>query len=184
MGYAIVRAALARGAKVTLISGPTALHAPEGARLISVETAEEMREAVMAEVAGSDALIMAAAVADFHPSEPSTGKRDKNAINEIRLAPCPDILSEVSKMAGGMKQRPVIVGFAAEVGEDVARAREKLESKGADFIVFNNVARPDAGFDVDTNKVTILGLGPDTLDLPVMSKDAVAHEVLNLLNKK
>lgn len=179
MGYAIARAALMRGAEVVLISGPVSLSPPPGVRLVSVETASEMRDAVLEEAGGSYALVMAAAVADFAPSGSSGTKLEKAGLDSIGLKPNPDILSEVSASSA----RPeILVGFAAETGNSLERARRKLKDKGLDFIVFNDVLDPEAGFDVQTNRVTVIGSQGET-DLGPMQKTDLAHEILELALK-
>ena len=181
MGHAIARAAAARGAHVTLISGPTALDAPLGVSYVSVTSAEQMRKAVLGEVAGADALIMSAAVADFAPAGRAGGKGPKEEIEAIELIRNPDILAEVGALNKNNNKKPIIVGFAAEAGSDTARAEEKRRAKGADYIVFNDISDPEAGFDVDTNKITILGNG-SPVSHPLMSKEDAAHVVLDLVS--
>lgn len=179
MGYALARAAWRRGADVVLITGPTALNPPDCARVVRVESASEMHSAVKAELNGIHALIMAAAVADFRPEGGghSTEKVGKSGIREIRLALNPDILAEVGKM----KKRPFLIGFAADTA--IEKAREKYLKKGADLIVFNNISDPDAGFDVDTNRIVIIDNKGETA-YPLMSKNEAADIILdNLINK-
>jgi len=175
MGYAIAGAAIRRGAEVILISGPSPVRPPSGACLIQVETTIDMRDAVIRNMADCSAVIMAAAAADFTPPERSTTKIEKSDDGlTLRLIKAPDILSEI----GAMKQRPILVGFAAETTDDPGRAREKLLKKGADIIVFNNVASADSGFDVDTNRVTMIERNGET-SFPLMSKDEVADLLLD-----
>jgi phosphopantothenoylcysteine decarboxylase/phosphopantothenate--cysteine ligase len=174
MGYAIARAALRRGAEVALISGPSHLDQPRGVRFMPVETAMEMRDAVMRELPSSDVLIMSAAVSDFMPRETSSGKVEKKGGLLLRLSPTPDIISEVAKK----KKHPFIIGFAAETSGKTEEAKKKLMKKGMDLIVFNNVKEPGSGFDVDTNKVILIDRQKKTA-LPLMSKDAVADAVLD-----
>jgi phosphopantothenoylcysteine decarboxylase/phosphopantothenate--cysteine ligase len=174
MGYAVARAASRRGAEVVLISGPSHLQAPSGARLVSVETAEEMRAAILDNLKGIDALIMAAAVSDFSPEKYNSEKIDKSFGRSIKLGKTPDILSEL----GSLKRRPFLVGFAAETGPDISRARKKLLEKGADIIVFNNVTSPGSGFDVDTNEITVVERSGES-SFPLMSKDEVADVILD-----
>lgn len=174
MGYAVARAALRRGAEVVLISGPSALKAPYGCSFVAVETAGEMRDAVKRDLKGSDAVIMAAAVADFSPGDRKDRKIDKSGGLALKLGATPDILSEI----GSLKKRPFLVGFAAETGADTRRARKKLLGKGADMMVFNDVLSPGSGFDVDTNQVTLIRKdGEDSF--PLMSKDEVADLLLD-----
>ncbi len=175
MGYAIAGAAIKRGAEVVLISGPSPIRPPSGAYLIRVETTIDMRDAVIRNMADCSAVIMAAAAADFTPAERSSAKIEKSDDGlTLRLIKAPDILSEI----GAMKQRPILVGFAAETADDPGRARGKLLKKGADIIVFNNVASADSGFDVDTNRVTIIERNGE-ISFPLMSKDEVADLLLD-----
>ena len=178
MGYALARAGLRRGAEVLLISGPTEIEPPTGARLISVTTAAEMREAVLGEFPGSTAVIMAAAVTDYRPVVFANQKikRGKGPI-ELRLEPNPDILKEI----GAKKNGKLLVGFAAETEELIANAEKKLKEKNLDMIVANNVTEAGAGFDVDTNVATILDRTGAVRSLPLMSKEALADEVFDHL---
>jgi len=178
MGYALARAAIRRGAEVALISGPTELEPPAGARLTSVTTAAEMRHAVLEEFSGCTAVIMAAAVSDYRPVDFAHKKikRGKGPI-ELRLEPNPDILQEISARKNGK----MLVGFAAETGELVANAAKKLKDKNLDMIVANNVSEAGAGFDVDTNVATILDRDGTVRSLPLMSKDELAEQILDHL---
>jgi phosphopantothenoylcysteine decarboxylase / phosphopantothenate---cysteine ligase len=178
MGYALARAAIRRGAEVALISGPTELEPPAGARLTSITTAAEMRHAVLEEFSGCTALIMAAAVSDYHPVDFARKKikRGEGPI-ELRLEPNPDILKEISARKNGK----MLVGFAAETGELVANAAKKLKDKNLDMIVANNVSEAGAGFDVDTNVATILDRAGTVRSLPLMSKDELAEQILDHL---
>jgi len=171
MGYALARAAVRRGAEVTLISGPTALEPPAGARLISVTTAAEMRDAVIKEFAQCTAIVMAAAVADYRPTivADQKMKRGKGPV-ELRLEPNPDILKELSDKKNGK----LLVGFAAETEELTANAEKKLREKNLDMIIANNVAEAGSGFDGDTNIATILDRTGAKRSLPLMSKDKLA----------
>jgi len=176
MGYALVRAALSRGAEVTLITGPTALEAPAGARTIAVTTAAEMRNAVMSESGGCTAVIMAAAVSDYRPVI-SAAKKIKHGQDpiDLRLEPNPDILREL----GQNKNGKVLIGFAAETDDLIANAAKKLSGKNLDMIVANNVAEVGSGFDGDTNIATILDRTGATLALTLMSKDDLANRILD-----
>ena len=178
MGYALARAAIRRGAEVALISGPTELEPPVGARLTSVTTAAEMRHAVLEEFSGCTAVIMAAAVSDYRPVDFARKKikRGKGPI-ELRLEPNPDILKEISARKNGK----MLVGFAAETGELVANAAKKLKDKNLDMIVANNVSEAGAGFNVDTNVATILDRAGTVRSLPLMSKDELAEQILDHL---
>jgi len=171
MGYALARAALRRGATVALVSGPTALEPPSGARLIEVNTAAEMREAVLKEYPHSSAVIMAAAVADYHAVAPS-GQKMKRGVGdlELRLIPNPDILKEL----GQNKDGKWLVGFAAETENLTANAQKKLREKNLDIVIANNVAEEGSGFDGDTNVGTIIDRTGAVRSLPLMSKDDLA----------
>jgi phosphopantothenoylcysteine decarboxylase/phosphopantothenate--cysteine ligase len=185
MGYALARAALRRGAEVALVSGPTALEAPAGARVIHVNTAAEMRDAVLKEFAACTAVIMAAAVADFRPvgGADKKIKRSKGPI-ELRLEPNPDIVREL----GRMKDGKFLVGFAAETEDLTANAARKLRDKNLDMIVANNVTEAGSGFDGDTNVATILDRSNAPRSLPLMTKDELADfiydHLLALKNKR
>jgi phosphopantothenoylcysteine decarboxylase/phosphopantothenate--cysteine ligase len=177
MGYALAGAARARGATVVLISGPTDLQPPAGVELIRVTTAAEMRDAVVPRAARADVVIMAAAVADYAPVDAPQQKIHKTSDTlTLSLARTPDILAELGKArAGGA--RPLLIGFAAETTDVVGSARRKQREKGVDVIVANDVSRSDAGFEVDTNEVTLVSrAGEETL--PLQSKSAVAAQVI------
>ncbi len=171
MGYALARAALRRGAEVVLVTGPTGLEAPAGARPVRVTTTAEMRAAVLKEFAACTAVIMAAAVADYRPVSGSDRKikRGKDPI-EIRLEPNPDIVKEL----GQMKDGKFLIGFAAETEDLIANAVKKLGEKNLDMVIANNVTEPGSGFDGDTNIATILERGGTPISLPLMSKDDLA----------
>ncbi|MEJ2182043.1 MAG: bifunctional phosphopantothenoylcysteine decarboxylase/phosphopantothenate--cysteine ligase CoaBC [Nitrospirota bacterium] len=174
MGYAVAAAARRRGADVTLVSGPSVLAPPPAVALVRVESASQMREAVLEETVDADVLVMAAAVADFVPTVTSGTKLPKETLRRIELAPAPDILAEV----GAMGRRPFVVGFAAETGPGLGRASEKLQKKNVDMVVFNDVSQPGSGFDSDTNKVTIVQ-GGARREYPLMSKEEVAEAILD-----
>lgn len=178
MGLAVARAAVRRGAKVVLICGPAAVKPPSFMEVIEVETAFEMRMAVLENLRDCDALVMSAAVSDFAPVERSGKKIEKGAVTSIELKKTPDILAEV----GAMANRPIVVGFSAETGPEVARAAAKRAEKGADVMVFNNVSSPGSGFDVDTNEITIIGNAGVT-SLPLMTKDEAADAILDGISK-
>ena len=175
MGYGLATAALRRGAHVTLISGPTALTPPAGAVFVPVQTAEEMREAVLHHLTGASVVIKAAAVADYRAVKPSDtkikGKRDLT----LALTPNPDILAEVAARRTGA----FIVGFAAETNDVAANARAKLESKGIDLLVANDVSRREIGFDADDNEVLLIDRWGGSRSLPRMPKTAVADAILS-----
>ncbi len=184
MGYAIADAARRRGARVILVSGPTALNAPDGVEFIGVRTAQEMRRAVREQLTDATVVIMAAAVADFRPASPQAQKIKRGAGKlALEFESTPDILAEVganaAAEAAGNKSRRVIVGFAAETNEVAGNARKKLIAKGADLIVANDVTEPGAGFDGDTNVVTLVFRDSPEVRLPQMSKFDVATRVLD-----
>lgn len=184
-GYALAQAALDRGAEVTLVSGPTALPAPIGAKLIDVQTAEAMAQAVLAASAEADVLLMAAAVADFRPAQVAGQKLKKSAVPEIRLEKTLDILTAVAEArAGSPAHRPaVIVGFAAESQNVVENARDKVLRKRLSLIVANDISASDAGFGVDTNRVTVIDAGGGVEELPLLTKTQVAEAVLARVEK-
>ena len=178
MGFALAAAAARRGARVTLVAGPTALTPPAVEEVVRVRSAAEMQEAVMGRADGADAVIMAAAVADYAPErrEPQKIKKGLEPLT-LTLVRTPDILGELGRTRGS-RVRPVLVGFAAETGDLVVNAREKRREKGVDLIVANDVSRADAGFDVETNAVTMVS--PDGEEtLPLQAKSAVAEAILD-----
>lgn len=174
MGYALARAALRRGAQVTLISGPSSLPQPKGVKFIPVDTAGDMHSAVNRELVSSTILIMSAAVSDFMPAEKSGEKIEKSDELFLTLTGTPDILSAVGKK----KNRPFIVGFAAETGRKLEKARKKLKHKNIDLIVFNDVTEAGSGFDVETNKVVLIDKKKES-ELPLLNKDDVADAILD-----
>ncbi len=180
MGFAIAAEAARRGARVALVAGPTALEPPPVAEMVRVRGAEEMHAAVMARVADADVLVMAAAVADYQPEQQAPGKIKKGAGPwQLTLRRTPDILAAAGQWRaahGGAK--PVLVGFAAETSDLESAARRKLDEKGADLIVANDVSRPGAGFDVDTNIVSLIARG-SVQPLPLQSKADVARAILD-----
>jgi phosphopantothenoylcysteine decarboxylase / phosphopantothenate---cysteine ligase len=178
-GYAIAQAAIDEGANVTLITTPTGLIAPIGAEVVTVETAGNMLEAVMNHIPDADALIMAAAVADFRPEKSADQKIKKtNADLDIHLVRTPDILHTVGQQRLKTGYPSVLVGFAAETRDLLKNARSKLEKKNVDYIIANDVFAPGAGFQGDTNIVTILGADGSSVSLPQLSKSAVAQAIL------
>ena len=179
-GFALAQAALDRGARVTLISGPTALETPIGATRINVRSAEEMRAAVLDAIPESAALLMAAAVADFRPANVSKKKVKRGkAVPEIKLEPTPDILELVVKQRDKHGWPLIVVGFAAESEDLVKNARAKLVGKDVSLIVANDITAKDAGFAVDTNRVTLLDQGGGVEKLPLASKTHVAGVILD-----
>jgi phosphopantothenoylcysteine decarboxylase/phosphopantothenate--cysteine ligase len=181
MGYAVAAAAARRGADVTLISGPVAIEAPPGLTVVRVEDARRMQEAVTGAAADADAIIMAAAVADFRPVQVGDRKIKRSEMSyapSIALDVNPDILAglgEARKARGG---GPLLVGFAAETHDVVAYARAKLASKGVDLVIANDVTEPGSGFAVDTNRVVLVDASGDT-PVPAGSKAVVAHRILD-----
>ncbi len=178
MGYALAEAALRRGAKVILVSGPTALQPPSVAETIFVETAQQMRTAVLDRWEQASLIIMAAAVGDYHDKTVSPEKIKRNGALELQLEPNPDILAELGSLrhASG-KRSPILIGFAAETENLLENASTKLAAKRVDAIVLNDVSRPGIGFNADRNEVTII-TSTDTIAVPEASKQDVAQEIL------
>ncbi|MBU0716381.1 MAG: phosphopantothenoylcysteine decarboxylase [Verrucomicrobia bacterium] len=178
MGYALARVAVRRGHVVTLISGPVALRPPPKVSFVAVTTADEMLAAVKRYLSQCDALIMAAAVADWRPRRVSAQKIKKaTGYRLLCLEPTPDILKQLRSKKG----RRVFIGFAAETERLLTGARRKLAEKGLDLVVANDVSRRDAGFEVDTNRVTLLEAGGGVRVLPLMTKMKVAARILDWL---
>lgn len=176
MGHALALAALRRGAEVVLVSGPTRFEPPPGAVFVPVETAEEMREAVLQHLSSATIVIKAAAVADYRPREADPVKiKSKQEGLTLRLAPTPDILKEVAARKGDA----FVVGFAAETHDVRRHAREKLEAKRIDLMVANDVSQAGIGFEADENQVTLLDRWGGLLELPKMPKLKVADAVLD-----
>lgn len=179
-GFALAQAALDLGAEVILIAAPTPLKTPSGARRVDVATAEEMKNAVLAEAANTDILLMAAAVADFRPAGPVEQKiKRKHGIPEIRLETTPDILGEVAELKDRGAFSGVVVGFAAESQDLIKNASDKLEAKKLDLIAANDITSKDAGFAVDTNRITLIDAEGGHEALPLMTKAEVAYQVLD-----
>jgi phosphopantothenoylcysteine decarboxylase/phosphopantothenate--cysteine ligase len=178
MGFAVARAAASRGASVVLVTGPVALPDPPDVRVVRVVTAEEMAQAVESAIDGIDLFVAAAAVSDYRPKEPLSRKMKKRDADEaLILSRTPDILAAVGRRFSGKAGGPVLVGFAAETEDLIARAREKLEKKGCDLVVANQVGRPDAGFASDRNRALLVGSG-DPTDIEG-TKDEVAGAILD-----
>src|SRR5271166_6071528 len=178
MGYALAEAALRRGAKVILVSGPTGLQPPSAAETVFVETAQQMRTAVLDRWEHATLIIMAAAVADYHVKNVSAEKIKRKTAVELQLEPNPDILADLGSLrhASG-KRTPVLIGFAAETGDLLENARSKLAQKRVDAIVLNDVSRKDIGFDSDRNEVTIV-TSTGTIAAPEASKLDIAEKIL------
>jgi phosphopantothenoylcysteine decarboxylase/phosphopantothenate--cysteine ligase len=178
-GYALAQAALDAGAQVTLITTPVSLTPPIGARAIHVETAKQMLDAVLGESAQSDALIMAAAVADFRPKKMAKDKIKKDGgIPQIELEATEDILKMVSDNGSGKNRPRLVAGFAAESRDLLENATVKLKSKGLDLIAANDISASDAGFASETNRVTLLFADGRKEALPLMSKSEVAETIM------
>ncbi len=175
MGYALAVAALRRGAQVTLVSGPTALMPPAGVVFVPVQTAEEMREAVLQHLPGTTIVVKAAAVADYRAKRPVAEKIKGKQDLTVELTPNPDILAEVAARRTGA----FIVGFAAETQDVRANAQAKLTGKGIDLLVANDVSQPDIGFDADDNQVLLIDRWGGERTLPRMPKPAVADAILS-----
>ena len=183
MGFEIAAEAVRRGAEVTLVTGPSSLETPPVREVVRVRSAAEMHQAVMARAGDMQVVVMAAAVADYAPVERAGQKMPKNGETiTLVLKKTPDILGDLGQRRLASGTGPVLVGFAAETENVVTRATAKRERKHADLIVANDVSRTDAGFDVDTNEVTIVGAG-GVEALPLQSKARVAAEILNRVEK-
>ncbi len=184
MGVALARAAWLRGAEVTLVTGPTAVPAPDGVEVVRVETAGQMRDAVLAVAGEADVAVFAAAVADYRPRAARPGKIRRSEAGPsltVELAANADIAAgAVARMKAGS----VSVGFALETADPVARAEEKLAAKGLDLIVANRAGEDGAGFEADTNRVTVLGRGLPARELPLMDKFRVAWKIMDLVEER
>ena len=179
MGYAIAAAAHTRGANVTLVAGPTSVEAPATDQVVRVRRAAEMHAAVMRAAEHADVVIMAAAVADYSPVESAAEKIAKSSEPlTLTLQRTPDILADLGRASARRATPLVLVGFAAETGDLLTKAREKRARKNVDLMVANDVTAPGAGFDVDTNAVTIIGADGEEA-LPVQSKARVADAILD-----
>jgi phosphopantothenoylcysteine decarboxylase/phosphopantothenate--cysteine ligase len=182
MGYALAEAAWLRGAEVELISGPSAMTVPEGVRCTRVESTSQMAAAVKTALPGADVLIMAAAPADFRPAAPSESKTPRaGGSTTLALEPTDDILATT---VGVRRPGAVIVGFALETGNAVARGREKLARKQLDLIVVNDALEEGAGFEVETNRVTIVGSDGREVTVPLAPKRAVADKILDAVEAR
>ena len=183
MGFAIANAAAQRGARVTLITGPVALATPKNVTRIDIETAEQMREAVMIHAKKCDAIIMSAAIADYTPKKPAVNKikKDESPTSglTLELKPTSDILSDL----GSKKNGAILVGFALETQNELANAKEKLRKKNLDLIVLNSTRDEGSAFGAETNVVTLIGKNGKVEKLSKMPKFDVATEILNRLAK-
>ncbi|HEU5204105.1 MAG TPA: bifunctional phosphopantothenoylcysteine decarboxylase/phosphopantothenate--cysteine ligase CoaBC [Candidatus Limnocylindrales bacterium] len=201
MGVAVAAAAVERGARVTLIAANLEIPPPPGAEVIAVSSTGELRAALLRATSPAgddtrapfDALIMAAAVADFRPAMPAERKLERGAALTLELEPTPDLLAEIGRIARGedsageqtrrpLDPRPVLVGFAAETGS-LDRAADKLRRKGVDLLVANDVAEAGSGFGTDTNRVTILSADGSSADLPLLAKREVAQHILDRVGR-
>ena len=175
MGYALVEAALARGASVTLITGPVSIAPPEGARTFCVRSAAEMCKAVEDNLSDATIVVMAAAVSDYRPTANHQQKIKKNgSALSLELEQTEDILASVTRQAGSR----VVIGFAAETENVIEGAKKKLAEKGADLIVANDVSASDAGFDVDTNRIALVS-SEGVIELPLLSKLEAASRIID-----
>ena len=200
MGVAVAAAALERGARVTLIAANLEVEPPAGAAVIRVTSTADLRASLLTAVtgaddgpAGFDALVMAAAVADFRPATSAGHKLERGGSLTLELEPTPDLLAEAGRIVRGqdttgaitrrpLEPRPVLVGFAAETGS-LDRAADKLRRKGVDLLVANDVAEAGSGFGTDTNRVTILAADGTSDALPLLSKRDVGHEILDRVGR-
>jgi len=184
MGVALTQAAIDRGAEVVLIAGPVEVPLPAAASLLRIETTAELRAALRRAMFEGrrrvDALVMAAAVADFSPASPSPVKVHRGEGLTLQLESTPDLLAEVARTVreAPTERAPILVGFAAETGS-LDRVAEKLRSKGVDLLVANDVAEPGSGFGTDTNRVALVDAGGTREDLPLLSKREVADRILD-----
>lgn len=183
-GFALAQAAIDRGASVVIITAPSHESAPVGVRRIDVETAAQMKEATVGAVTDADVLLMAAAVADFRPVDaPKQKIKRGEGVPEVRLEPTDDILASVSAQRRETRLPRVIVGFAAESQSLIENAEKKLRDKGIDLIVANDISADDAGFSVDTNRVTVIDAGGAAEEYPLMPKSEVAERILDRVAK-
>jgi phosphopantothenoylcysteine decarboxylase / phosphopantothenate---cysteine ligase len=181
MGYRVAESAWERGAEVVLITGPVSLPDPTGVTVRRVESTQEMEDAVRSELPAADVLVMAAAPADYRPSSPSEGKRPRvDGALAIPMEPTGDVLDATR---GVRKPGSMIVGFALETGDALAKGLAKLERKGLDLIVVNDALEPGAGFEKDTNRVALLGRDGTRQILPLQSKREVADAIFDIVEQ-
>jgi phosphopantothenoylcysteine decarboxylase/phosphopantothenate--cysteine ligase len=181
MGYRLAEVAWERGAEVVLISGPVALAPPPGVLVRRVDSTRDLEAAVRGELPAADVLVMAAAPADFRPSEPSASKRSRvDGALAVPMEPTEDILSGTRELR---KAGSIMVGFALETGDALAKGRAKLERKDLDFIVVNDALEPGAGFEHDTNRVAVIGRDGTPQILPLQSKRDVAEAILDAVER-
>ena len=178
-GYALAQAAVDRGASVVLVSGPTALDVPVGVQRVEIETAAQLKIATLEAVQGASGLLMAAAVADYRPAQSSEEKfKRRQGAPKMALEPTEDVLGAVVDYKSKSGEPQMIVGFAAESQDLLENARAKLREKSLDLVVANDITAEDAGFSVDTNRVTMIDRDGNVEELPLMSKAEVAERVL------
>lgn len=178
-GYALAQAAMDAGAQVTLVTTPTSLTPPVGAEVIQVNTAKQMLDAVLVEFPESDTLIMAAAVADFRAKEVSNDKiKKEGGVPQIILEATDDILKAVAGLRSEVKRKQIVAGFAAESQDIFKNASNKLQSKNLDLIAANDISANDAGFSVETNRLTLIFADGRTESLPLMSKSEAAGIII------
>ena len=181
MGFELARSAMEKGFDVTLVSGPVSLSCPEGVNFVSVETALEMREALINFFAEADLTIMTAAVSDHRPENLGNLKIKKDQLpDQLKLIPNPDILLELGKLKGSQQ---TLVGFAAESDDHLDNARKKLEGKNLDWIVVNDISNRTIGFESEKNEVTLLSRKNETFTLPLSTKREIASGILQRIWK-
>ena len=181
MGFELARSAMEKGFDVTLVSGPVSLSCPEGVNFVSVETALEMREALINFFAEADLTIMSAAVSDHRPENLGNLKIKKDQLpDQLKLIPNPDILLELGKLKGSQQ---TLVGFAAESDDHLDNARKKLEGKNLDWIVVNDISNRTIGFESEKNEVTLLSRKNETFTLPLSTKREIASGILQRIWK-
>ncbi len=182
MGYALAAAAWARGAEVVLIAGPSSLPVPSGVKLVRVESTSDLARAVGEQLPEADVLVMAAAPSDFRPATQSSHKLARHdGPFDLRLEPTEDVLMAT---AGRRKPGALVVGFALETGDGLERAREKRDRKNLDLIVLNDATEPGAGFEVETNRVTVLAADGSVTEVPLASKRDVADAILDAVEAR
>ena len=181
MGFELARSAMEKGFDVTLVSGPVSLSCPEGVNFVSVETALEMREALINFFAEADLTIMSAAVSDHRPENLGNLKIKKDQLpDQLKLIPNPDILLELGKLKSSQQ---TLVGFAAESDDHLDNARKKLEGKNLDWIVVNDISNRTIGFESEKNEVTLLSRKNETFTLPLSTKREIASGILQRIWK-
>ena len=181
MGFELARSAMEKGHDVTLVSGPVSLSCPEGVNFVAVETALEMREALINFFAEADLTIMSAAVSDHRPENLGNLKIKKDQLpDQLKLIPNPDILLELGKLKSSQQ---TLVGFAAESDDHLDNARKKLEGKNLDWIVVNDISNRTIGFESEKNEVTLLSRKNETFTLPLSTKREIASGILQRIWK-